>query len=747
MMRRVILLIALTTVTAFPALAQLSAQIGLDGNTINYTAGGGSSSDTTLCVTNVLLDGQQLGGGNGTAPPCTRYPQSISAFYCNSAGTHVISAYAGNPQGKRVALGPDVTVTVTSPPPAGCNMVDGLIEFGITDYTPEADRRVLQSNLHTGYPYPHYQALLAQDAVIPMSLRTVLDGVQTSGASVTLSFIDPPDRSPYIVGPPGGATPPQPVPGPRANDNAGPLPKLSGTGITDNGNGTYSATSGQNGFVEWHLELDPAARAGDNYQILAHATFPDGRIAGGASGAVTVWKRLFVEKMQMFRRGAPLASDAPVGLKTIIIPDGKIASTGITAFAKNDYVMLLHAPTWGTTKGASYRGVYQIALNPARFRATAPTNGTGTVTTSGSTAIVGTGTRFTQLIVGDVITIGPDVRVIIAITDNTHLTVDSTTTVSATNQPYRIGDPKLTVGQYYKRLTLNRALTERYGIESLADQGVLTLNDAVVRLAAGSMTASDYFDADHTALTMPPLGSQFANPFSGAYTEYIVLPPQPTPTPVPRMVLTGAKVTQQFIDKWFDLPAPRAVPSTSLDHTDWFLYDTPPNHQLLLIGDADDPDVTLSQSNGFLSKAITGERASVVNRGTVDWAVTTGTTAMYQANADTILRRTTVHEITHQWWVNDPFFGNQDHCHPEVAYDSAASYPSAGTLPSGLRFCLMSSAAASPYMPAPWNTSMQIKMVEYQYRSGFTTYHIAQLPGGWNSEYLSIRRTLDPWRP
>jgi len=749
--RRVVFLALLTGIITLPAFAQLSASLDPNGNMINYTAGGGRTTDPSMCVTYVLLDGQNF-GGSGNAYPCSTYPYSLGSFYCNTAGVHVVSAYAQNTQGTRVSLGPDVTITVTAPPPDTCtNNKDGLIEFSITDSTPEDDRRVLQSNLHPGYPYPHYQALLAQDAVIPMSLRTVLDGVQTSGATVTLSFIDPPDRSPYMAGPSGTPppTPPQPVPGPRANDNAGPLPTLTGNGITDNGNHTYSAVSGQNGFVGWNLVLDPAARAGDNYQILAQATFPDSRIAGGLSGAVTVWKRLFVEKQQMFRRGAALATDAPIGLNSIVIPDGKIASTGITAFARNDYVMLLHAPSWGTTKGSSYRGVYQIAVNPARFRATAQTNGTGTVTTSGSAAIVGTGTRFTQLAVGNVITVGTNVRFITAITDNTHLTVD-TPIPSASNQPYKIGDANLIPGTYYVRLTLNRALTERYGIEPLATPGVLTLNDAVVRLSAASITAADYYDADHTALTMPPAASQFANPFSGAYTEYVVLPPQPTPTPVPRMVLTSDALAQQFVDKWFALPTPRPVPSTSSNRLDWYRYDTAPNHQLLLVGDADSVDVTQSHSNGFLSRAIAGEKASILNRGTVEWGVTSTTTPMYQGNADTILRRTLVHEITHQWWVNDAVFGSTllDHCHPEVAYNSTSSYPSAGTPPTGLRFCLMSSADQSPLMPPPWNPSgSPINMVQYKYRDGFTSYHITQLPSGWNSEYLGIRRTLDPWRP
>lgn len=747
----------MATVT-LPVLGQL--QVTVAGNEIHYTAGGDSGPDKTYCVTAVVVDGTVF--AHGTVPPCTTVPLNTGAKACNWAGAHVVSAYAISPTGPNFPLGQPQIVTVTASPPAACNITTS-VDFDITNATPSADRRVLLSNMSTNlagvpnYPYPRLQALLARDKVIPVNLRTIENGAATSGIPVTLRVIDPADPSAYVA---GGTGIVQPVPGSQPGDNLGTiLPKLKGTGVTDNLNGTYSVTSGANGYIETEMELDASARAGDNYQVVATATFTGGSTKTATSGAITAWKRLFVEKSQMFRAGAPLATNAPAGLPSIVILDEPIASRGVDAFRRNDFVMLMHAPSWGQPKNPVlfYRVVYQVAARPQRFRAQAPAAGPGLVTTNGTAVIVGNGTRFNRLDVGDVINVPTGVpgqrepRVVLAIADNTHLTVDTPPTLVAADQPYTIGDPHLVPGVNYRRVQLDRPLTESYQREPLVrDFRILALNDAVVRLGPGGLTPADYFDADDSQLA----GLVMTNAFPAAYAEYIVLPPQPAGgvNPVPRMVLTSAinesgKSTQQFIDKWLALPTPLPLPSTSPDPLDWYRYSTPPNHQLLLIGDTEVRDVTQSGSNGFLSKSIDGERASVLNRGSLEYFVSNSANPLFGADADIVLRRTMVHEITHQWWTDDAVFGHFDHCHPEVAYDSTQPYPTAsGTPPPGLRFCLMSWAESGLQMPAPGNPQLMVSMVQYLYRDGYTSFHIAQVPG-WHSEYLSIRRTPDPWTP
>ncbi|HXG59322.1 MAG TPA: hypothetical protein VNL91_09900, partial [Thermoanaerobaculia bacterium] len=259
----------------------------------------------------------------------------------------------------------------------------------------------------------------------------------------------------------------------------------------------------------------------------------------------------------------------------------------------------------------------------------------------------------------------------------------------------------------------------------------------------------DYFDSSDARVKGAVLG-QWGNVFPSAYTEYIVLPATGAVTPLPRMILPGpTRTVQRFIDKWFAVPQSVPLPATDPDRLNWYGYLVPPNHQLVLTADTDSLDVTMSAANGFLSNGIDGELASVLNRGTVEQRVTDSRSGMYGADVDTLLSRTLAHEITHQWWVNDAVFGLSDHCHPQVAYTSSAPYPAgAGPLPAGLQFCLMSAASQAPSMPAPWDSTLMINAVEYQYRTGQTAFHVTQRGGNtWHSEYLEIRKRPDPWRP
>ncbi|MGN6186765.1 MAG: hypothetical protein ACTHQM_24275, partial [Thermoanaerobaculia bacterium] len=226
--------------------------------------------------------------------------------------------------------------------------------FDITDATPLDDRRVIISNMSRttdgapNYPYPHYQNLLARDSALLMSVRATNSGAGAPGAVVRLRLVDPADPSPYVAGGPGIV---QPVPGAAPNDNIGSPPTLSGNGISANGDGTYTAIAGANGLIEMTMSFDASARGGDNWRVEASLLNTDGSASYTVqSGTITVWKRLFVEKRSMYRRGAPLATDAPVGTRTIVVPKGLIASSGTNKFARNEFVMLMHAPLFGDPK-------------------------------------------------------------------------------------------------------------------------------------------------------------------------------------------------------------------------------------------------------------------------------------------------------------------------------------------------------------------------------------------------------------
>jgi len=635
------------------------------------------------------------------------------------------------------------------------------IAFNITDETPAADRRVLLSNTSRSigggpnYPYPQYQNLLARDAAFPVTVRVRdASGEGLPNVVVKLRIVDPADSSPYVAGGTGVVLP---VPGAQPNDNFGVTPTLAGQGLSTNGDGIYTATSGANGLIETTLEFGgTGAAAGDNWKVEATIVQADGTPYTATSGEITVWKRMFVEKRSMYRRGAPLATDAPAGTQTIVVRDQPIATTGISAFARNEFIMLMHAPLFGEPKqsGSFYTDTFQITARPQRFRAQAVATGAGTITTDGTNTIVGVGTRFRRLAVGDVLTIagasgtGEQLR-IVSIPNDTHAVVHRIPSITAVGQPYTIGDPALAVGTNYLRLVLDRPLTRDYRRDPIRnDPTQLFLNDAVIRLGATASASAEIFDVNDSRLsgsTVPP----WTEAFPAAYVEYIVLPPPSSMPAVPRMLLSRfTEEAMLYIDKWFALPQPTANAGGS--GTDAYKYVTPGNHQLLLVGDTEPDGPAKFGANGFAVYQRTGERSSILNRATVEHHVNLSGSPLYRADPDVVLQRTMVHEIVHQWQSNYAFFlpstTYMDHCHPRVAYDSAVGYPNNnGTPPAGLKFCLMSWADGGPTMPDPYNKQGQpISMIQYLYRNGWTTLHIDNRP---HSEYLEIRQHTDPWTP
>lgn len=766
-----LMLFLLLTFVATAGSAQMYVYVDNDGNAIRYNIGSG---DTRYNCIRVSLDNGPWHGGfcSGSGAGYVS-----SAFYCNWVGTHTVKAEAYNTT-NRIDLGSE-TVTVYAPPPASCNMALNEIRFDITSTTPANDRRVLLSNTHVTpgtttpvYPYPQYQALLAKDRAIPMNLRIFYNAAPTAGVPVTLKIIDPPDPSAYVIGP--ANWPGQPLPGAalsHTDDNVGGKATFLGNCVPC---ATYSVTSGANGYIETELDFPADARAGDNYQIEATATFPDGTTKTARSGIVTGWKRMFVEEKLMFRRGAPLATDAPAGIDRIIVRDLPISSTG-ERFARNDQVMLLHAPAYGQPKGPGtyYSGLYQIVRRPTGFTAAAPVAGPGTVTTNGTTLIVGVDgaagrdrVRFDRLDPGDVINLYSggvrESRVVITVTDRRHLNVDKPTTSAAANLNYELGDHNLIVGAAYQSLRLDRVLGESYQREPLVDPlvapDVLELNDAVVRLAGGGVTSADYFDSSDNRV-VGSAGGQWSNIFPSAYTEYIVLPSTGPVMPLPRATFRdGDPLAQWFVNKWFRWPAVAAVPPIQPPQYCGiagcgfvtFFYSIPDNHQLLLVGDS--PPVRSNVGQTF-STGLVGwpgrQRCSVLNRGAVEYEVSTNTQqnpSLYGLNADTILEEVEVHELAHQWDVNGTTPG---HCQ-RVGYDSTTPYPPQQTPPAptppGTLFCTMAFDTGLT-MPAPWNGSILILPTVRQYGDGHTSFHMTQAGSTWDSEYLTIRRAADPWRP
>jgi hypothetical protein len=215
----------------------------------------------------------------------------------------------------------------------------GSIEFNVTDQAPESERRILLSNLESGYPYPHFQSLGGQDSIEPMSLRTRAgNGQFESGRQVYLRVVDPPDTAPYTNLPQNKLA--------HDNDNVGPAATIAGNGVSATVYpGVYQAVSGANGIVEFALNLPPGTAAGDNYRVQASFTtnFPTG--TSWKSGTLTAWKRIFVEKHQMLRNGIPLNDESSAGASTIHVTDNHYnGNQRRHRISRGDRIVLVHAP-------------------------------------------------------------------------------------------------------------------------------------------------------------------------------------------------------------------------------------------------------------------------------------------------------------------------------------------------------------------------------------------------------------------
>lgn len=720
---------------ALPASAGLTVWVSGDGNTINYDVSGDNPIYDCVSVT---LDNPTFGGGVCSEPGPGHY---ASSYTCNYLGSHTLYAREYNSTGQQVFT--PQTVDVTALPPSFCHLALNNIKFDINADT--NDSRVILSNSYKApftstpyFPYPHYQGLLAKDGAIPVDFRVYYNAAPASGVQVDLSIIDPPDTSKYLTG--------------AANDNKGPAPTFKDNCVPC---ATYTVTSGANGFVETELDLDPATHAGDNYQVVATATYPDGSTKTVTSGTITAWKRIFLEKRQMYRRGAPLATDAPAGVSHIIVRSLPISShlskfgNLDDYFAKGDQLTLMHAPAFGQPKSGFYTGSYQITSKPVAFTAAPLSAGPCVknkpcfVTTNATTQVVGTGTVFTKLNVDDVIDIPSatagvlDTRYVLSIIDNEHLTVDAPTTTSASNLSYQVGDPNLVVMTHnaYTRLTLDHALAESYHREPGVPADVLTLNDAVV------IAASGLFDCPDTLL-LGDASAQPAHVFPSAFTEYLLIPASGGPG-LPRVLIDGGAMLQQFADKWFATPQPAVVNPGDPNPMTANGYPAAPNQQLLFVGDSETGPINLAGSAGLTNHkgTVPNENVSYLEMGTVEQRVTQDTSGMYQANPSDIMQKTEVHELIHQWYPNVNVFGVNDHCN-ETAYDQTGA-----GLPSGSpSYCVMAALDSSPQVPAPWSSTTMISPIEWQYRNltTFLHYDSAKSPP---SEYVAIRDTLDPWKP
>jgi hypothetical protein len=185
-----------------------------------------------------------------------------------------------------------------------------LLEYDILHTGPSRPQRVLTSNQpKLGQQFPYFEAVQTADAVISVPVRGF------PGPTMHYKLVDTPDTAPYIDAGVG--------PYYFANDNRLALGADAGFGLGETLAPCTGVTLDNNGEGVVTLTV-PTQQSGDNYRIAASAT-TWGQNCELARGIVnisvpyTAWKRVFLEKDVMFRKGGFLSRSTQVGNEKVFL--------------------------------------------------------------------------------------------------------------------------------------------------------------------------------------------------------------------------------------------------------------------------------------------------------------------------------------------------------------------------------------------------------------------------------------------
>jgi hypothetical protein len=232
-----------------------------------------------------------------------------------------------------------VTGWAAGGPPATLTFTTQAATFAFEYPKGQAGQRMLIHKYRSDdtYPSPYQIATTVSERPRHRFPGAVKAGGVGVARNVWFRVIDPPDSAEYVSA--------------ADNDNKDSLQK--GALMTSNcSDATCRAATGSplmvrsasNGVVEVVLEGTDRF-AGDNYQLEASLDANFTCATGGANGEnicprsalVTAWKRIYIEKKNMFRRGAYIVRDANPG-------DARIAVSDPKPFSQGQVIRLIHAP-------------------------------------------------------------------------------------------------------------------------------------------------------------------------------------------------------------------------------------------------------------------------------------------------------------------------------------------------------------------------------------------------------------------
>ena len=287
------------------------------GQTLYFTSGGSLYKTPTSGLANVSLVASGFANASGIDIDETTGNKLLLLADRGAGKVYLINADTG--------LKDEVATGLTSPRAVafGEDKVTGELYYYVAEATrvlrlPDprikldariagGNKKVLISKRGTGDTYP-LAPLQTADAQIKIPFE--VQGKISSATTVYIRLIDPKDTAPYATG--------------GANDNRDP-----------NKNGGAGASTFQNCLSATSVTVQPSdphgevtltitnQYAGDNYQVgfsfkPTFLTDPAEKPAA-ITGILTAWKRVYIERDKMFRRGGLLYKNAQVGETAITL--------------------------------------------------------------------------------------------------------------------------------------------------------------------------------------------------------------------------------------------------------------------------------------------------------------------------------------------------------------------------------------------------------------------------------------------
>jgi hypothetical protein len=294
--------------------------VSYSGNTVIVNVSGMDNNKTQETCAGASMDDPSGGGAHCGIPGSSFDTVSVT---CNRLGAHVLyvevfdSTTGGTYEVRQTA------VNISTPPPPSC-----------PQYLFGAKGSTVLTHKYGPEDYPPGQE---RDAQLDLIFRPIQ---VDAGTAIYLRVVDAKDSSTYRTN------------APATNDNLDSAGGTIAASPSDTGSRTFTFSAGSDPVTTLYLNTTGFG-GGDNYkvQISANPSLASDpnfvcelATACQEAGPITVWKRVYLEKHEMYRSGVFVVGTAAAGSNQVLVQVPDRLSWSNVALRAGDSITLMHAP-------------------------------------------------------------------------------------------------------------------------------------------------------------------------------------------------------------------------------------------------------------------------------------------------------------------------------------------------------------------------------------------------------------------